>query len=211
MQVFTEIQTLLLHQKPFVCYIKPNAIAEITPGIYYYNPVEHRLILIQENAQIDSKIYGVNQSIFEQSAFAIFLMANFNAIHPIYGDKAKDFCLLEAGYISQLLMETAPKHEMGLCPIGTLEFERIQELFKLETNQILLHSFVGGSIDKTWTQQWLSPESPQKSESIVEKLRQFLRQKLPEYMVPQHYIILDKLPLTPNGKIDRKNLRKPDQ
>jgi isochorismate synthase len=25
MQVFTEIQTLLLHQKPFVCYIKPNA------------------------------------------------------------------------------------------------------------------------------------------------------------------------------------------
>jgi acyl-coenzyme A synthetase/AMP-(fatty) acid ligase len=39
------------------CYIKPNAIAEITPGIYYYNPVEHRLILIQENAQIDSKIY----------------------------------------------------------------------------------------------------------------------------------------------------------
>jgi amino acid adenylation domain-containing protein len=193
------------------CYIKPNAIAEITPGIYYYNPVEHRLILIQENAQIDSKIYGVNQSIFEQSAFAIFLMANFNAIHPIYGDKAKDFCLLEAGYISQLLMETAPKHEMGLCPIGTLEFERIQELFKLETNQILLHSFVGGSIDKTWTQQWLSPESPQKSESIVEKLRQFLRQKLPEYMVPQHYIILDKLPLTPNGKIDRKNLPKPDQ
>ncbi|ERT03853.1 amino acid adenylation domain protein, partial [Lyngbya aestuarii BL J] len=133
------------------CYIKPNSIAEIQPGIYYYNPAEHRLILIQENGQIDNKIYGVNQSIFEQSAFAIFLMGNFNAIHPIYGEKAKDFCLLEAGYISQLLMETAPKHEIGLCPIGTLEFETIQEWFNLEPNQILLHSFVGGRIDTAWT------------------------------------------------------------
>ncbi len=192
------------------CYIKPNSIAEIQPGIYYYNPAEHRLILIQENGQIDNKIYGVNQSIFEQSAFAIFLMGNFNAIHPIYGEKAKDFCLLEAGYISQLLMETAPKHEIGLCPIGTLEFETIQEWFNLEPNQILLHSFVGGRIDTAWTKQWLSPETPQKSESILEKLRQFLREKLPEYMIPQNYIILDELPLTPNGKIDRKNLPKPE-
>ncbi len=192
------------------CYIKPNAIPEIKAGIYYYNPAEHRLVLIQENAEIDSHLYGVNQSIFEQSTFALFLIGNLNAITPVYGEKAKEFCLLEAGYMSQLLMETAPKYEMGLCPIGGLKFETIDNLFNLEPNQILLHSFVGGAIDKTWTQQWLSPETPQKSESILEKLRQFLRQKLPEYMIPQHYMIIDTFPLTPNGKIDRKNLPKPN-
>jgi amino acid adenylation domain-containing protein len=38
------------------------------------------------------------------------------------------------------------------------------------------------------------------------KLRNFLQNSLPDYMVPSFYIALEKLPLTPNGKIDRKAL-----
>jgi amino acid adenylation domain-containing protein len=36
-----------------------------------------------------------------------------------------------------------------------------------------------------------------------DSLREFLHQKLPEYMVPTHMIVLDALPLTANGKVDR--------
>jgi amino acid adenylation domain-containing protein len=38
------------------------------------------------------------------------------------------------------------------------------------------------------------------------ELRRHLREQLPEYMIPQHFVELDKLPLTPAGKIDRKGL-----
>ena len=40
-------------------------------------------------------------------------------------------------------------------------------------------------------------------------LRQLLREKLPDYMIPQTFVLLNALPLTANGKVDRKALPDP--
>jgi len=48
------------------------------------------------------------------------------------------------------------------------------------------------------------------AELTIAELRAFLSQKLPSYMLPSTFLMLDKLPLTAHGKIDRTALPAPD-
>jgi hypothetical protein len=47
---------------------------------------------------------------------------------------------------------------------------------------------------------------PREDMPAPDLLREFLREHLPDYMVPQHFVELDAIPVLPNGKIDRSRL-----
>jgi hypothetical protein len=57
------------------------------------------------------------------------------------------FAALEAGAIAQLLEQSALQHQIGLCQIGLLNFDRIRPLFALDENCRLVHSLLGGLIE----------------------------------------------------------------
>jgi hypothetical protein len=49
------------------------------------------------------------------------------------------------------------------------------------------------------------------SEPTLSELLSFLRERLPDWMIPAAFVELDTLPLMPNGKVDRGALPEPDQ
>jgi len=126
-------------------YVKPGRVESLEGGVYYYHPVEHRLVRLSE-AKLDERIYNphINRPVYKRAAFAVFLISQLAAIAPMYKELALHFSTLEAGLISQLLRTHAPDTNLGVCEIGELDFNRVSHLFDLDDTHMLVHSLVGG-------------------------------------------------------------------
>lgn len=71
---------------------------------------------------------------------------------------------------------------------------------EVETHEDELHG--------KWIAAYFEVQDPEAFEVL--KAEQFVRKKLPQYMVPSAFVIMDEWPHTPSGKLDRKALPKPD-
>ncbi|HEY6361691.1 MAG TPA: amino acid adenylation domain-containing protein [Vicinamibacterales bacterium] len=185
--------------------VKPNAIEDLTPGAYYYHPRLHRLVLIAAGAQIDRDGHiPHNRAVFDGSAFSLLLVGKMEAIAPMYGALARDFALIEAGCMTQLLMTEASRWDLGLCPIGSLDIARMRPLLELGPDDELLHSFCGGLVPND--DERVDEDAAAVDVPMAARLREWLSARLPQSLVPAELVTLDRLPTTPNGKVDRKAL-----
>ncbi len=90
--------------------------------------------------------------------------------------------------------------------ISEIEHQLLQHA-DIEEAAVALHSI--GAADKQLV-GWIKPtaDAPEKDE-LLARLNPVLASALPDYMIPQVFVVLEELPKTPGGKLDRKRLPAP--
>ncbi|WP_404941319.1 amino acid adenylation domain-containing protein [Pseudomonas danubii] len=123
------------------------------PGIYRYHSDRHCLSRIgeAEPQAFNGSYTPFNRKHAQQARLRIFIIGARSAA---YGADSRYFNLLQAGRIGQLLLDHQTEFGIGLCPIGSMYFDKVRGAFDLEEGDELLHSFVGGTVSQRLPLGW---------------------------------------------------------
>jgi hypothetical protein len=80
----------------------------------------------------------------------------------------------------------------------------------IQSHPCVKESLVVARPDAQGEKELIAYVVPSGADPAVEELREAVRKRLPEYMMPRCFVRVDALPVTPNGKIDRAALPSPD-
>lgn len=93
--------------------------------------------------------------------------------------------------------------------------------YRIELEEVELHLSSHPDVVAAAAQAWLEPTGSYRLSGYVvpregsglqgQDVRDYLKGRLPEYMIPSDFVVLTHLPQTSNGKTDRKALPRPDE
>ncbi|MFJ8511673.1 SagB/ThcOx family dehydrogenase [Lysinibacillus xylanilyticus] len=117
---------------PVDIYLSINNVNTLDVGIYYYDPLDHALILVNNNdlANTSKEVSGYSMML-EKAAFTIILGANFWRNQWKYHERGYRIILLDCGHVAQNLHMMATTYGLGSsCLMGFVddELNRILEL-----------------------------------------------------------------------------------
>ncbi|MEQ9660886.1 amino acid adenylation domain-containing protein, partial [Fulvivirga sp.] len=186
------------HDYTLYLIIGENFLEDFDPGLYVYDPGSNDIQYLSTSLE-GNKLFPGNEIIYEQSKIGIMVVTETADI------ELRDRALL-SGYFGQSLMSLSTDYLLGFCPIGIVDQEEVKRVANLPENVEVIHAFLGGKITQEQLTEVREDNHIRDEASEVSKIKTYLSSKLPKYMVPNHYMVIDHIPLTSNGKLDKKAL-----
>jgi len=114
---------------PLETYVDIRNVVGIKPGLYYYHPIKHCLVLLDESAEKATQIYEacMRQEMLKTSAVNIILSAVPYRTVWRYGQRGYRYLYLDAGHVGQNIHLAAEAIDGGACMIGAYLDEAMNE------------------------------------------------------------------------------------
>jgi hypothetical protein len=118
--------------------------------------------------------------------------------------------LPEAGISLNQLRQLALKHgqQVEVSWLNTLSDGEFELVFSRSSQPAQFTRRSPGT-DRSWYANL--PAQKNLAADLIPELQTYLKEKLPDYMVPGAFVLLEEFPLNSNGKIDRRKLPEPDR
>ncbi|WP_429378152.1 amino acid adenylation domain-containing protein [Pseudomonas frederiksbergensis] len=197
-------------------YIKEQRVTGTARGFYLFN-TQTRTLDVLSSDKLDMQAFNVSsRSTARSAAFAVFVIAahavDTHALATSNLQTLSGFTqqsLFAAGWCGQALMSQGVAANLGVCPIGLIERQPLISPLRLGGQESVMYTFLGGGVNEVQKCLWQSEDESETLSTIMD-LKDQMKARLPQYMVPAAILTMDTLPLSINGKVDVNALRSLD-
>jgi len=116
------------------CYLLIQRVTGVKPGLYYYHPLKHCLVVIDQSPQIFVAVYDgcLRQEMVRNSAVTFILSAVPYRTSWRYGQRGYRYLYIDAGHVGQNIHLAAEAAGGGACMIGAFQDEAMNECLGLD-------------------------------------------------------------------------------
>ncbi len=119
---------------PFETWLLINKVDGIRPGLYYYHPIKHGLVLFKEGAELAETVChaSLDQEMVKTSAVTFIWVAIPKRTTWRYSQRGYRYLYIDAGHVGQNLHLAAEAIDSGACMIGAYYDEGMNEILGLD-------------------------------------------------------------------------------
>ncbi|GAB3386972.1 amino acid adenylation domain-containing protein [Amycolatopsis echigonensis] len=185
----------------------PGRVTDLPAGQYRY--ADGEFTKISEDLVQARHVIAINQRVYDQAAFGITAIGRAEQPWLQYLRLGTKLHHLQRNGLGLGLMSSGYSSKSG-HPLPAAR--RVDEILSA-AGEVSGPSyfFVGGRVSAEQIRSEGMAEDVLHMKGPAEIVKDDLARLLPDYMIPQHVLVLDRLPLTANGKVDRTALAASDQ
>ncbi len=185
----------------------PGKIADLPVGQYKYK--DGYLEKISDNLILKKHVIAINQKTYEHASFGITIIGRGNNKWANYIALGRKLQHLQMNDQSLGLMSSGYSSETGNDLPSAKQITKILSASDEESGSS--YFCVGGRVSYEQLISEGMKEDAVQMKGPAELIKEDIRNFLPDYMMPNRIIVMDKLPLTANGKVDFKALEAADK
>lgn len=127
---------------PLETYLDIRKVEGIKPGLYYYHPIKHCLVLLDSSAEKAEQVFDgcLRQGMVANAAVNFILSAVPYRTSWRYGQRGYRYLYLDAGHVGQNIHLAAEAIGAGACMIGAFLDEAMNEAMNLDgTDEFVIY------------------------------------------------------------------------